>query len=487
MINKVIKKILLGFVLVGSLSSCEKQLTDLQPIDLIPAQNAIQNLADIQSAVNGVYGSYLGRRAVYLSSYFTDEVRLGTGTEYRNVGNALFNWQFVNDSQDWRDNENGGAWTNLYAVIDRANRILEFMVPVVPANPAEVALKNQLRGEMLAMRAFAHLELLRWYAQTPQYTPTGLGIVVMNEYVKAPTAFKPVRVAQSEAVSLIQRDLDEALTLIPTSFVDIGKITRNAVVGGLVRLAVHTRNWNAVVTNANTLLTAQPISSGAAYDNIWTERIVPANQSSEVIWKLNVTAANLGSAIGSLWQDVGSGAVQASASTKLVSSYDAVNDRRFGVFFSTSPTRTLIKKYGLVVTGPPANGENFQYDIKMMRSSEILLARAEAQAELNNITAANTDLSTLRTARIDGYVHTQITNREALLTAILEERYKELCYEGQRYFDLKRRSLPITRNLVDVVGVVALTELPVTNFRYILPIPQQELFANRNMQQNPGY
>jgi starch-binding outer membrane protein, SusD/RagB family len=478
--------VLLGLALIVLLGSCEKKLTDLQPIDQIPAQNAIQNMADVQSAVNGVYGTYLGRRASYLCSFFTDEVRLGTGTEYRNVGNILFNWQFVNDSQDWRDGENGGGWTNLYTVIDRANRILELMIPVQPANPTEAALKNQLRGEMLAMRAFCHLELLRWFAQTPQYTPTGLGIVVMSEFSKAPTAFKPARVAQSEAVDLIQRDLNEALTLIPTSFVNVGKITRNAVIGGLVRLAVHTRNWNSVVTNANTLLASQPLSTGAAYTNIFTTRVLPENQSSEVIWKLNVTAANLGAAVGSLWQDVGSGAVQASAATKLTELFDPVNDIRYSTFFHTTPTRLLIKKYGVVITSP-ANGENFQYDIKMMRSSEILLARAEAQAELNNLTAANNDLAALRAARIDGYIHTTITNKDALIGAIMEERYKELCYEGQRYFDLKRRATPITRSLVDVVGVTAITELAVNNFRFILPIPQQEVFANPNMQQNPGY
>lgn len=481
------RTLLIGLISVSLLSSCEKELTDLDPIDLIPAQNAFQNMADVLTGVNGVYGSYAGRRAPYLSSFISDEVRLGTGTEYRNVGNILFNWTYVNDSQDWRDGENGGAWTNLYQVIDRANRVLEFMEPVQPANAAEAALKQQYRGEMLAMRAFAHLELLRWYAPTPQYDPNGLGIVVMSEYVKAPASFKPQRSNQGQAVALILADLNAARDLIPATFVDVSRITRNAVLGGLARLALHTRDWNNVITNATTVITAQPINTDAAYTNIWTTRSLPANQSSEVIWKLNVAPVNLGAAVGSLWQDVGSGAVQASASSKLVNTFDAINDIRFATFFATSPARTLIRKYGLVITAPTANGENFQYDIKMMRTSELLLARAEAHAEANNLPAANADLAALRAARITGYTHVDINDRSQLISAILEERYKELCYEGQRYFDLKRRALPISRSLADVVGVVALTELPVSNFRYILPIPQQEVFANRNIQQNPGY
>jgi hypothetical protein len=480
------KSIVIGIVAIASLSSCEKELTDLQPIDLIPAQNAIQNMDDVLAAVNGVYGTYAGRRASYVSSYMTDEVRLGTGTEYRNVGNILFNWIHVNDSQDWRDGENGGGWTNFYTVIDRANRILDYMQAVPTNTPAEAALKQQYRGEMLAMRAFAHLELLKWYGATPQYNPSGLGIVVMTDWAKGPTTFKPSRSAQSAAVAQIISDLNAARDLIPASFTDISRITRNAVIGALARVALLTGDWSSVVTNATTVINAQPISTGAAYANIWTTRILPANQSSEVIWKLNVTNANLGAAVGSLWQDVGSGAVQASASTKLVNTFDPINDARFSLFFQTFPTRTLIKKYGVVLTNP-ANNENFQYDIKMMRTSELLLARAEAHAEMNNLIPANQDLAALRAARISGYTHTNINDKAQLIAAIMEERYKELCYEGHRYFDLKRRALPITRLLVDVVNVAAITELPPSNFRYILPIPQQEVFANPNMQQNPGY
>jgi hypothetical protein len=481
--KKVIRYFLSLFLLAG-LASCEKQLTDIKPIDQIPAQNAISTLNDVGSAVNGVYGTWLGRRPAYLSSYMTDEIRLGTGSEYRNVGNILFQWQHVSDSQDWRDGENGGAWTNLYLVIDRANRVLELMVPVPTANATEEALKSQYRGEMLAIRAMAHLELLRWYSATAQYSANDLGVVLQKEYVKAPGSYRPSRNTQGEVMAQVNADLAEARTLIPTTFTEISRITRNAVIAGQVRAAMHTRSWQNVVDRANELLALQPITSIANYPALWTTRsISPANQSTEIIWRLNVQQSNLGAAIGSLWQDVGTGAVQASPAQKLLNTFDQVNDIRFSTFFRTTP-RNLIAKYGFVAN---SNGENFQYDIKMIRSSEILLARAEAYAELNNLTAANADLSTLRTNRITGYVHVPVLTQAALITEILTERYKELCYEGQRYFDLKRRGLPISRDLSDVNNQASLQTLAPTSTKYILPIPQQETFANPNAQQNAGY
>ncbi len=484
---KRISKSLIVLALLFSLGSCEKKITDLQPIDQIPAETAISTMNDVVSALNGVYGTWAGRRPAYLSSFMTDEMRLGTGTEYRNVGNILFNWQHVSDSQDWRDAENGGCWTNLYFTIDRTNRLLELMVPVVTNNATEAALKTQIRGELLALRAMAHFELLRWYAATPEYTPASLGVILQAEYVKNPGAFRPTRNTQQEIIDQVKADLVEARGLIPTTFTDISRVTRNAVIASQARVALHTKSWQDVVDRSNEVITAQPVTSLAGYPALWTTRNLASNQSTEVIWKLNVSPANLGSAIGSLWQDVGTGAVQASPAVKLLNSY-ATNDVRYTTFFRVPPTttRNLIAKYGVVITSP-ANGENFQYDVKMIRTSEILLSRAEAYAELNQLTPANNDLATLRTNRIPGYVHTDITDKAALISAIMEERYKELCYEGHRYFDLRRRSLPIARDLSDVANNTAIQTLNASSPKYLLPVPQQEVFANPNCQQNPGY
>ncbi len=471
--------ILLAFSFV--MAGCEKELVDVNPIDQIPAEKAITTIADLTAAVNGVYGTWQARRSVYISAFISDEIRLGTGTEYRNVGNALFNWQFVSDSQDWRDGETGGVWTNMYIVIDRANRALEFMPNVVVTAPADIALKDQFRGELLALRAMAHLELLKYFSATAQYTPAALGVVLQTSYVKNPASYRPSRNTQAEVISSINADLATARTLIPTSFTDIGRITRNAVIGGQVRSAVHTRDWANVVARASEIIPLQPLTNIAGYPALWTTRSLAPNQSTEVIWKLNVTAANSGVNIGSLFQDA-NGAQQAAPAKKLLNTYNPATDIRFTTFFRTTP-RDLIAKYGVV---PPA-GENFIYDIKMMRTSEMVLSRAEARAELDLITEANADLALLRSNRITGYVHVPITTKQALIDAILLERYKEFPYEGQRYYDLKRRNLPIVRDVADIGGVVTSQTLLPTDLNYILPIPNQEKLANPNIQQNPGY
>jgi starch-binding outer membrane protein, SusD/RagB family len=479
---KHILKIFMVIMTSVAFLSCEKKLTDLQPIDQIPGEKAILTMNDLTSAVNGVYATWSARRSVHISTLISDEARLGVGSEYRNVGNILFNWQFVSDSQDWRDGETGGVWTNLYAVVDRANRVLELMEPVPTTSAAELALKNQFRGEMFAARAMANLELLRCYSQTAEYNPTALGVVLQTSYSKNVATYRPTRNTQGEVMASINADLIAARAAIPSSFSDIGRITQNAVIGAQARAALHTKNWQAVIDRSTEVISLQPITNPANYPFIWTTRTLASNQSTEVIWKLNVSAANLGSAIGSLWQDANT-AVQASPAAKLLNTYNATTDIRFSTFFRTTP-RNLIAKYGVSLSN---GSENFQFDIKMMRTSELLLARAEAYAALNQIAPANTDLSNLRTNRITGYTHTNIPLQADLITEIYLERYKELCYEGQRYFDLRRRSLPINRDLSDIGGILTSQNLTPTEFRYILPIPIQELQANPSIVQNAGY
>ncbi|HAK10791.1 MAG TPA: RagB/SusD family nutrient uptake outer membrane protein, partial [Chitinophagaceae bacterium] len=72
------------------------------------------------------------------------------------------------------------------------------------------------------------------------------------------------------------------------------------------------------------------------------------------------------------------------------------------------------------------------------------------------------------------------------INEVLNERYKELCYEGHRFFDLKRRGLPVTRSIADAPSAAG-TTLEANNFRFVLPIPLPEMVANPAMKQNPGY
>jgi hypothetical protein len=116
----------------------------------------------------------------------------------------------------------------------------------------------------------------------------------------------------------------------------------------------------------------------------------------------------------------------------------------------------------------------------------MFLIRAEAKAENGDLAGGAADLNALRTARITGYVNETFASKDALITAIMNERFKELAFEGHRFWDLKRRNLPVNRLTADAPNAAAMT-LSAGNFRFLLPIPNSEIQANPKIQQNPGY
>jgi hypothetical protein len=63
----------------------------------------------------------------------------------------------------------------------------------------------------------------------------------------------------------------------------------------------------------------------------------------------------------------------------------------------------------------------------------------------------------------------------------MQERRRELMFEGHRWFDLKRNGMTIPKpegNRPDITP---------DNFKILSPIPQGEVFLNELLEQNPGY
>jgi starch-binding outer membrane protein, SusD/RagB family len=125
-------------------------------------------------------------------------------------------------------------------------------------------------------------------------------------------------------------------------------------------------------------------------------------------------------------------------------------------------------------------------DVKLMRTAEMYLIRAEARAENNDLAGASADINTLRAARILGYTPVTYTDKAVAISDIINERFKELCFEGFRFFDLKRRGLAMSRLSIDVTSPLW-QNVAANDFHFTLPIPQDELFANPAYVQNPGY
>jgi hypothetical protein len=74
--------------------------------------------------------------------------------------------------------------------------------------------------------------------------------------------------------------------------------------------------------------------------------------------------------------------------------------------------------------------------------------------------------------------------------AILNERRLELCQEARRWDDLRRMGMAVEvmNNLQEIdLRTNTVVDFNMTDYKKLLPIPQQERNRNPNLSQNPGY
>ena len=148
---------------------------------------------------------------------------------------------------------------------------------------------------------------------------------------------------------------------------------------------------------------------------------------------------------------------------------------------------TTVCKY-LPFKSGVSTAENRRCDHFILRVSEMYLIHAEALCLGDgDMKSAADDIKALR-ARATGKMPSEISltygTRAELDRIIQEERSKELCFEGHRFFDLKRRGEDVVRR----AGTTSTTKLlKYPDYRYVLPISQLEMQANDKMTQNDKY
>lgn len=452
------------------LSSCKKQL-DQQPKDSFSDANAFLTIADVQLGLNEAYGRY-GAYAndMYVSALASDESKLGL--DNAGQGALTFRFQYASDATTGGDVVS--AWGAYYSMLDQINRVLPF-VPTVTAGPGEEPRRDIIKGQLLALRAIAHFGLLRNYSKTYNASEKGVPIMLTSSPLG-----KPARNTMGEVMTQIEKDLADAKTILPavtsTSFNDT-VMNRVNIAGYQARIALYKGDYNAAITYSTEVINAnlRPLASGSDFTGIWTDATLPPN--NETLFRVRYATS---SAIGGLWTTTG-GQIYVAPSDKLVASY-SVDDIRKGAYIGTlSPGNNYVNKFYTSSRGGRV------VDIKAMRIVEMYLIRAEANAKkaTPDLAAAAADLNLVRSKRITGYVNETFTTAASLITAILDERFKELAFEGFRFYDLKRNNLPVQRSATDANP--AWQTLAANSNLFVFPIPRTEINANPNMQQNDGY
>lgn len=462
--------------MAGLMLSCSEDFLELTPQQSVANEDAITNLNDYYSSIAGVYNdlssaNYYGRYFVLVPDVMSDDVKQNS------QANRVV--EYAEYVANVSDGTALNMWTLMYRAINSANAIINAEV-VVPAGVKDQ--QDHIIGEAYALRGLIYFDLVRLFAHHYSFTAGGthLGVPIVTNF---DAQAKPTRNTVREVYDQVINDMEMAIGLMgPSHSGDANKLSNTAVRALLARVHLYEENWTDAETRATEAISAggYSLESNANYMNVW------GDNSSESLFEVSMTEAdNRGSdALGRMYIVEGYGDYL--PSDDVVNLYDPT-DVRMGVFkadplLSGAYAPFRMDKY------PDVQGWD---NTKVIRLAEVYLIRAEARAEIGtNEAGARTDLDMvhqrgLATAPPNG------DTGQALKDAIALERRMELCFEGQRLWDLRRKKQDITRtactaNVCSIPYSSNGADQSLSN-RTILPIPQSEMDANTNIEPNPGY
>lgn len=471
------------------MSSCKKDFYDLQPYDALPVEGAISTDADLNVMVNGMYSSLrsvnlYGRTLPVKGDLASDNV-------YLKGNNSGRYYEFRDYNQTAANADALGVWNSAYIAIKNANIVIH-----ADLNPSPVI--DQLKGEAFAVRALMHFELVRNFAKPYTVDANALGVPIVTSFVQDA---RPARNTVTEVYDQIINDLTQAYALMSFNQGEAVEIsstgnarvltseyfTKYAAMGLLAKVYLHMGEWAKakdaaldVVNNSGFILV-----SANDYVDYWNN---PGTQTDQVETLFEVSSdasANLSSnSLSNFYSLEGYGDIW--VTNELFEKYSNGDVRLDVIEVSVDdamPGETVYLVHKYPNTSNPADKD----DTKVLRFADVLLILAEAYARLGQEDEARMRLNQVAQTRHPGFGGYS-SSGTVLLEDIIEERRKELAFEGDRYWDLMRLNLPILNHTTSQHPLILLP-IDVNNFRRIFPIPQAELDANENIrgQQNPGF
>ncbi len=464
------------------LFSCKKDFLETKPHTSVDQASAFTSPERVEAAMIGLYD-------LITTSSFNTHIALSSdvkGGDMNVVSTGNYN-RFVNEYQYLQSPTIGygeGFWRDAYKLITNCN----VAITQLPNAPIADAAKNDYLAEARALRAWAHLQLVRLFAQPYSVDPNSKGIPVVDWVLKPSEAIPPRGTVKADYDFITTDLLFAKANISPTRTNTSGRLVLNAVNGLLARVYLDQQIWDKAAEHAVLARNGYPLAPASALLAGFVDK------TPEWIWTLAYRSDdNTGYLqIASFLDPYDIGYSTFRATTSFVNMFGTDDIRRQQFFVNTAKVATgagnALQRDALQYSrdGYLINKFYFRSDwalsVPMIRSAEMFLIEAEAEAEQGHDGLAQAALFEVQKRAITGGVKSTNTG-DALKLEIRDERRKELFGEGFRLYDLTRRKETLVRTAPDHWSAITLAP---GDYRNILPIPRTEIDVS-GIQQNDGY
>ncbi len=456
--KKNIIRLLLCCGLGMSLSSCSKFL-DREPLGQIGAQGYFNSETNANSAVMGMYRTMMnsfsfGQSLVIIPEFSADHVEHSAKFQEYEVM-AIHK---ITTNNPWMQN----MWQAVYGSINAANNIID-EVPKMAEGTITAEKKNQFVGEAKFVRAMNYFFLVRAYGNVPMpLTATQeSGLHDMDQS-------KP-----ADIYTQIIKDLTDASSLLPANSPLSGDAFRGrashwAAKALLAKAYLYqssiTNDYKQAAAMAEEVIKSGQYSLVSNFSNIWV-----TENSSESIYEIQFDgqATNPLAAVAN-----DNASVLFYAKEANVAKVYADNDKRKEFTMKKNATS------GRAFMGKFPNFSPASQNFPAIRLAEVYLIHAEAKARVDN-SVSQASYASLKMVQDRAGVTKPISsypNLAAYITAIQDEKERELMFEGETWFDQCRTKYALKKH----------PSLTSENF-FLYPIPIEQINQSKKLKQNPGY
>lgn len=443
--------------------SCNKNL-DVQPKNTA-TPDQFKTSADVETILFGAYeqlqnyGSF-GEQYMLVPDLIASDSQVswvGTYPEYKDIQHkSVVSTNYVM----------GTLWGNSYIAVNAVNTVLDKLSIIDSTDKATV------EGECKFIRATVFFELLgifaKPYSDGQASTNLGIPLVLQPTYVYDSTKNKPARATVAQVYTQIIADLQDAIAKLPSTNVNY-RANLYSAKAILSRVYLNMQDYADAAIQANDVIASGNYKLTATYNLAFNNN----NNSSEDIFAIQQTAqSNAGTSnqgISTFYAPY-SGQPQG----QLGGRGDAQIDPGYYTYFEAADFRGTFITTGSSIAGIggdyPNKWAQFYKAIPVVRLAEMYLTRGEANLAAGTSLGANPldDINFVR-ERAGASDLTTVSSGD-----FANERFRELGFEGDRMWTLKRLKM-------DVDG------LGYDDDMLIMPLPQTEIDVNKNLIQNTGY
>lgn len=429
-----------------SFTACNDFL-DIQPVGKVMPKTG-QEFRDLLTEAYSAIPSDRG-----MATFRSDELTMEGEQNQESLNSYLDIWCWNDIAPDQTTLSFG--WQRYYYVNYIANSVIENKDNITEATQAE---RNQLAGEAYMLRAYMHFILVNLYADpyTHCNPATTKGIPLkLNSDVREVLSRSTVE----EVYASILSDIDEAEKLLNVETWPEGETYRFNILSAnafRARVYLYMGDWANAYDYA-----IDVVNRHGELEELTTSTTLPNHyQSVEAI--LSMERLFIASSLG-----VGY------VNPELMSLYRSGDMRRNKFYRQISSSATEALKTGT---------NEFRCTF---RSAEFYLTAAEAALELNDMDNARHYLTELMKKRYLSAIYPTYEaeilsmTQDELREEIYNERFRELAYEGHRWFDLRRT----TRQELTKTYKGETYVLQKDDSRYTLRIPADAIEANPGLEE----